>query len=95
MLGLRNGSLLFSNPNSAITNSRVNPSVRLGEVVRVGGGGEVNWSTHAVPLASPTTSSGYSTMFEAEDGRVGVFWETEGDDDKCRGQGCSIVLSYL
>jgi hypothetical protein len=50
-----------------------------------------------LPLAAPGTSAGYSSLFEMPDGRVGVLWETEGDQRErgCRGEGCSIVLSFL
>ena len=55
------------------------------------------WSPSVLPLAAPGTSAGYSSLFEMPDGRVGVLWETEGDQRArgCRGEGCSIVLSFL
>ena len=46
-------------------------------------------------LATATTSAGYSALFQRPDGRVGVLWETEGDVPGCRGQGCSIAVSFL
>ena len=46
-------------------------------------------------LATATTSAGYSALFQRPDGRVGVLWETEGDVPGCRGEGCSIAVSFL
>ena len=89
ILGLRNGSFVFSNPNNPT--QRIDLAVRLGNTVQ----GEVAWSKHAVPLAATATSAGYSSLFESDQGQVGVLWETEGNDLKCKGEGCSIVLSFL
>ena len=108
VLGLQNGSIAFSNANSATR--RVNPTVRLGSLARqqptggaggTGGGapgattGEVVWSTATTPLATATTSAGYSSLFETPDHRIGVLWETQGSKPGCTGEGCSIVLSFL
>ena len=90
VLGLSNGSFVFSNPNSAT--ERIDLSVRLGEGVV---GTTVEWSNHVTSLAGETTSAGYSSLFESDNGSVGVLWETQGQVKDCHGEGCSIVLSFL
>jgi len=90
VLGLSNGSFVFSNPNSAT--ERIDLSVRLGEGVV---GTTVEWSNHVISLAGETTSAGYSSLFESDNGSVGVLWETQGQVKDCHGEGCSIVLSFL
>ena len=57
--------------------------------------GDLEWAANATQLATATTSAGYSALFQRKDGRVGVLWETEGDVPGCRGQGCSIAVSFL
>ena len=57
--------------------------------------GEWHLVDNATQLATATTSAGYSALFQRPDGRVGVLWETEGDVPGCRGQGCSIAVSFL
>ena len=89
LIALANGSLAFSNANSPSV--RVNPAVRLGEATAAG----VAWAAGATQLATGATSAGYSSIFEAADGRLGVLWETEGGQPGCHGEGCSIVLSFL
>lgn len=91
VLGLRNGSFVFSNPNSPT--ERIDLAVRLGNDVN--GGGRVAWSKNVVSLANERTSAGYSSLFESDNGSVGVLWETEGNGVKCKGEGCSIVLSFI
>ena len=86
----------MSNPNSAT--DRVNPAVRLGEVlVRCEEEAVVVWDNVTAPLASEGTFGAYSSMFQAPDGRIGVLWETEGNQAArgCSGGSCSIVLSFL
>jgi len=89
LLGLRNGSFVFSNPNNPL--ERIDLAVRLGNDMN----GQIAWSENVVSLASEKTSAGYSSLFESDNGSVGVLWETEGNNVKCHGEGCSIVLSFL
>ena len=93
VLALRNESIAFSNANSPT--HRINPSVRLGEVAA--NGLSVNWADTVTLLANEGTSAGYSSLFETSNGRIGVLWESEGDQPSrgCHGEGCSIVLSFL
>ena len=94
IVGLSNGSLAFSNANDP--RYRVNPSVRLGKVVGAGAV-TVQWESAVTQLAAAETTAGYSSIFETSGGKVGVLWETNGAQMArgCRGEGCSIVLSFL
>ena len=93
VLGLPNGSLVFSNANSP--SKRQNPSLRLGQVVMAQQRPKVEWSATTTQLATTTTAAGYSSVFQMPSGQLGVLWETEGGQPArgCRGEGCSIVLS--
>jgi hypothetical protein len=95
VLGLANGSVAFSNANNP--RRRVNPSIRLGRLVGTPPAQSLVWDAHAKPLATATTSAGYSTLCQDARGRVGVLWETEGEQvvRGCHGEGCSIVLSFV
>ena len=57
----------------------------------------MKWSKpRSVPGATALTVAGYSSLFEMSDGTIGVLWETSvSNQTKCRGEGCSIVLSIL
>lgn len=86
----------MSNPNSAT--SREDLGVRLGEVlVRCEEEAVVVWDDDVAPLAAPGTFGAYSSMFQTADGRLGVLWETQGDQAArgCTGGSCSIVLSFV
>ena len=103
VIALKNGSLAFSNANSATR--RQDLAVRLGSVRVHHGGAQrsggahattaaVVWAKAAWPLGKRNTSAGYSSMLElGGTGRIGVLWETEGNVEGCRGEGCSIVFS--
>mgnify|MGYP000604143471 CR=1 FL=1 len=96
ILALSNGSVIMSNPNSAT--DRINLSVRLGDVlVRCEEEAVVTWAEEAVSLSTPQTFGAYSSIFQTPDGKIGVLWETEGDQASrgCTGGSCSIVLSFL
>ena len=92
---LRNGSVLFSNLDSAT--ARMNPSLRLGELVKNVAAREMKWSKAvSVPGANARTIAGYSSLFQMMDGAIGILWETSvANQTKCRGEGCSIVFSII
>ena len=93
VLGLPNGSLVFSNANSP--SKRQNPSLRLGQIMMEQQKPKVEWSKTTTQLATTTTAAGYSTVFRLPGGRLGVLWETAGDQQRgCLGEGCSIALSF-
>ena len=93
VIGLANGSVALSNANSPT--ARVDLSVRLGKLVGGPTAETLVWDRHVSRLASPGTAAGYSSLFQMVDGRVGVLWETDGHRHDCKGEGCSIVISFL
>ena len=69
--------------------------MRLGKIVGTPPAEALVWDARVTQLATATTSAGYSSLFQMPDGRIGVLWETEGGQQGCRGEGCSIVLSFV
>ena len=92
LLGLSDGAVAFSNPSSAT--SRANMTLFVG---RRGGGG-IAWGPALALGADPARAAGYSSIFETDDGRLGVLWETSPDDPSatnCTGGYCQIALSMV
>jgi hypothetical protein len=75
----------------------MNPSLRLGELVKNVAAREMKWSKAvSVPGANARTIAGYSSLFQMMDGAIGILWETSvANQTKCRGEGCSIVFSII
>ena len=95
ILGLADGRLVFTNPSSAV--HRANMTLRVGR--RDGEGNGIAWE-RALPVGSggPAVPAGYSSVFEGDDGRVGVLWETQADGPpvtNCTGGYCQIVLTMM
>ena len=96
ILGLSDGRVAFANPSSAV--HRANMTLRVGRRSD-GGGASIAWE-HVISVGSggPAVPAGYSSVFESDDGRVGVLWETQADGPpltNCTGGYCQIVLTMM
>ena len=94
VFGLSDGRVAFSNPSS--TTHRENMTLRIGTLDASQASG-ITWDRGMVLAKSATEAAGYSSIFEGSDGKVGVLWETQGDDafPNCYGGYCQIVLTLV
>ena len=94
VFGLSDGRIAFSNPSS--TTYRENMTLRIGNLDASQASG-ITWEDSIVLAKSATEAAGYSSIFQGSDGKVGVLWETHGDDSfpNCYGGYCQIVLTLV
>ena len=96
VFGLSTGRIAFSNPSSTI--HRENMTLHIGKLDTSKKSG-IAWDQGLLLGKSSTEAAGYSSIFESQEGKIGILWETGDIDNEtfpgCYGGYCQIVLTIV